>query len=780
MFLLLINTLVFLSSVRSMSLRFISLFFYATLIFCLSGSTFATEDLGPHVNLFKIDQIVLKGLKKVEKEALLEKIGSKVDMVLDNYLLKKDLEKIYSMKYFEAVSAEHEVIDGKNVLIFVVKEKPIITKITFEGNDGLSDDDLKGQVKTKVFSILDATSVKNDVQSLLKHYEEKGYFLASVDFTEKKISEENIELQFSIKEFDKVKVKKVSFLGNKAFKDEEIKSILQTQEDSLFSGLSGSGNFKEINFQNDIERLKYFYRMKGYLQINIGTPEITVSEDKKWVFITMKLTEGPQFTINKITFQGEMLFPEGDLREKLTLKETETYSEESLRKDIQVLTEMYQDEGYAFANVIRNLNIVPGENKVDVEFSFEKGKLAYFGRVKIKGNTKSRDKVIRRELLIREGQKFNGTALRQSKENVQRLGFFEPESIVFNTVSPKEKEDILDVEISVKEKNTGQISLGAGYSTATGGFFQASISQSNFRGMGQNLTFSLNLAKTSNTFSVDFTEPFFLDTKWSLGGGVFVSNDETSASYAEKKKGLNVRVGYPIFTFTNIYTTYKLEDTKIRSVDDPTIDINLENGLASSIQASIVQDRRDDRSDARKGIFLSYSTEYTGIGGDKKWIKNEAEARGFYPVWGDLIFRSRFYAGRLDEVNGQKIPRTEKFTLGGSRNLRGYAYEAVGPKAQVANSTGQILTFNTGGVFSTFTNIEFQHPLSREAGLKWVVFFDAGHAGAFDKVRIYTDYGFGFRWFSPIGTLRFEWGSPLTGTYKNQGSQFHFDIGQLF
>jgi len=258
--------------------------------------------------------------------------------------------------------------------------------------------------------------------------------------------------------------------------------------------MSGSGNFKEVNFQQDIERLKYFYRMKGYLQVNVGTPEITVSEDKKWVFITMKITEGPEFSVNKISFQGELLFPENDMREKLLLKENETYSEESLRKDIQLLTEMYQDEGYAFANVIRNLNIVPGENKVDVEFSFEKGKIAYFGKILIKGNSKSRDKVIRRELTIREGQKFNGTALRVSRENIQRLGFFEPESITLNTVSPKDREDVLDVEVTVKEKNTGQISLGAGYSTATGAFFQSSITQTNFRGMGQNLSFSLNLA----------------------------------------------------------------------------------------------------------------------------------------------------------------------------------------------------------------------------------------------------------------------------------------------
>ncbi len=760
---------------NGLSLRLLIIF----ILLSLSSHVWALEDLGARTDMFKIDRIEIRGLKKVEKEAVLERIGSKVDIVLDNYLLKKDIEKIYSMKYFNKVEAHHELIDKKNVLIFQLKEKPIITKISFKGNDGLGEDDLKGVVKTKVFSILDSNAIKNDAQALLKHYEEKGYFLASIESEEKVINEENVELVFNIKEYDKVKVKKISFLGNRAFKDEEIKSILQTQEDSLFSFMSGSGNFKEINFQQDIERLKYFYRMKGYLQVNVGTPEITVSADKKWVFITMKITEGPEFSVNKISFQGEMLFPETDMRDKLLLKEKEIYSEESLRKDIQLLTEMYQDEGYAFANVIRNLNIVPGENKVDVEFSFEKGKIAYFGKILIKGNSKSRDKVIRRELTIKEGQKFNGTALRTSKENVQRLGFFEPESLTINTISPKDREDVLDVEVSVKEKNTGQISLGAGYSTATGMFFQSSVTQSNFRGMGQNLTFSLNLAKTSNTFNIDFTEPYFLDTKWSLGGGVFVSNNDSSSSFSEKKKGMNVRVGYPIMAFTNLFVTYKLEDTKIKNAIDPTIDISLENGIASSVQTSIVHDKRDDRSDARKGYFLSYSVEYTGLGGDKRWIKNDVEGRGFYPVVGDLVFRSRFYGARIDEVGGRRIPRTEKFTLGGSRNLRGYGYEGVGPLT-TRLIDGKPIVFNEGGQFETYTNLELQHPLSREAGLKWVLFFDAGHAGSFDQVRIKSDYGFGFRWFSPIGVLRFEFGYPITKDAQNSGSQFHFDIGQLF
>lgn len=764
-----------------MSLGLKSLFKVLILSVCFQIQVgLSAEDLGARTNLFKIDEIEVTGIKKVEKEAILEKIGSRVGMTLDNYLLKRDLEKIYSMKYFDSVEAHHEVVGGKNVLKFALKEKPIVTKITFEGNDGLSKEDLSGQLKTKIYSILDVNTLNSDVQNLIKFYEEKGYFLASVDYKERKLNDENTEIIFKVKEFDKVKVKKVSFLGNVALKDEELKGILQTQEDSLFSFMSGSGNFKEINFQNDIERLKYYYRMKGYLQINVGTPEITVSEDKKWVFITIKINEGPEFSVNNISFVGELLFPESELLEKMALKESEIYSEESLRKDIQLLTELYQDEGYAFANVIRNLNVVPGENKVDVEFSFEKGRIAYFGRVNIKGNARSRDKVIRRELEIKEGQKFNGTALRRSRENVQRLGFFEPETIVFNTISPRNKEDVLDVDISVKEKSTGQISFGAGYSTANGGFFQASVSQSNFRGKGQSLAFSLNLGKESNTFSIDFTEPYLFDTKWSLGGGIFVSNSDSSDSYSERRKGATIRVGYPIADFTNIYLKYRIEDTELKDIEDPSIDLNLENGIASTVGSTLIFDRRDDRSDPRKGLFLSVSTEYTGVGGDKKWFKNEAEARGFYPIWGDLIFRSRMYAGKLNQVDGLSIPRTEKFTLGGSRNLRGYSYEDIGPKQNLKGSDGNFHDYNMGGEFSTYANFELQHHLSKEAGLKWVLFFDAGHAGSVDNIKLYTDYGFGFRWYSPLGVLRFEFGYPLTGEFKDKGSQFNFDLGQFF
>ncbi|MFG1482869.1 outer membrane protein assembly factor BamA [Halobacteriovorax sp. HFRX-2_2] len=757
--------------------------FIYIIVFSITLSIQASE-IGPRVRLFKISSVEVQGLKKVEKEAVLDKLRSRAGLTLTNETLFDDIKTIYNLKYFESVEAHQ---DG-NKLIFKVVEKPIIAKIVFRGNDEVDKDDLSEGLKTREYSILDINSIQADVRQMEKTYEEKGFYLANVSYEIRQVDKENVHLVYNISEYDKVRVKKVTFLGLTAFAEEEVKSIMETREESLFSFLSGSGNFKELNFKTDIERIKYFYSTKGYLQVNVAVPEVTVSEDKKWVFITVKIKEGPKFDVRDVYFQGELLFTEDELREKTKLKAGEVYSEELLRRDIQTLTESYQDLGYAFANVIRNIQLVPGENRVDIQYSFEKGKLAKFGRISVTGNTKTRDKVIRRELKIHEGGKYSGSGLRESKENVNRLGFFEPGSVIFNTVSSPGQDDVLDVEISVKEKSTGQISLGAGYSTATGGFFQASISQNNFRGLGQQLSFSTNIAKEQQNFSLSFTEPYFMDSKWTLGGEVFRTVDTQLDSYDYKKHGFAARIGYPIFDYTRLYTTYKLEETELTDIKDPTVDEN-EDGVTSSVRLAVVKDKRNNRFEPTDGYYWNLATEYAGLGGDKKWWKNEIDLRYFYPVWKELVFRSRFYTGKIEEKQGIPVPRNEKFSLGGARNLRGYDIEDIGPKESVTydhdNDPGtpdKTESFNIGAPFTAFTTLELEHPLAKEAGLKFVTFFDAGTAKRLEDIdKIYMDYGFGFRWFSPIGVLRFEWGVPINpDPDMNSGTKFHFDIGQLF
>ncbi|MBG59585.1 MAG: outer membrane protein assembly factor BamA [Halobacteriovoraceae bacterium] len=753
-------------------------------IHLLCISSFAQESLGKVEDFFKVDEIQVVGVKKVEPEAVTEKVSLKEGSMATNYSIREAIKSIYDLKYFEVVEAHHIKKDGKNVLQFKVKEKPIVSKIIFEGNDEVSSEDLKEQIKTREFNILDVNTVKADVSKVQDFYEEKGFFLANVGYELVDNSLGGVDLKFMIREFDKVRVKRIMFLGNNEIKDDELKSFMQTREESLFSPLSGSGNFKEFNFKNDVERLKYLYKTRGYLQVNIGNPSITVSEDKKWIFITIKVNEGPKFSINNIFYNGELLFTENEMREKTQLKSGDIYSEETLRQDIQALTEMYQDKGYAFANVLRTLQMVPGENKVDINYSFEKGEIAYFGKIIIKGNTKTRDKVVRRELKIYEGMMYSGSLLRKSKENVVRLGFFEPASVVFNTVSPKGSNNVLNVEISVKERQTGQISVGAGYSTATKGFFQASVSQNNFRGLGQNLNLNVSLAENQKTYNLGFTEPYFLDTKWTAGGDIYRTQSGLISSFSSEKYGGDVRVGYPIFEYTRLFMTLRHEVTNIQNVRNPTVDEDIENGTAATVQMSLRLDKRNNIFEPSDGHFGSATLEYAGFYGDQKWLKASLEGRYYEPIYEELVFRSRVRAEQLMKTSDRALPRTEKFQLGGARNMRGYDFEDVGPKELLEDEiSGEERLFNIGGQFSLLTTLELEHPLIKEAGLKWVVFYDAGNVfetSLGDDFTLRQDYGFGFRWFSPIGVLRFEFGYPIDPEEGQDGQQFHFDIGQLF
>ncbi|MBY0518042.1 MAG: outer membrane protein assembly factor BamA [Bacteriovoracaceae bacterium] len=746
----------------------------------------AQEIIGPIKELFKIDSIEIEGNRKVESEAILERITTKSEQVLDNYLLRKDIQRIYEMKYFDEVEAWHKQKDKKQILLFRLKEKPIIGKVEFKGNDELNDDDLKEQVKTKQFQILDVATLKSDVLALQKHYEEKGFFIAQASYEVKPQENGSVNIVFRIKEWDKVMVKKITFLGNKAMTDQELKGFMQTQEETLFSGLSGSGNFKEINFQTDIERLKYLYKTRGHLQVNINNPVVTVSEDKRWIFITVQVTEGPKFSVNNIYYNGELLFTESEMNDKIKLKPNDTYNEENLRQDIQTLTEMYQDKGYAFANVLRTLEIVPGENKVDVHFSFEKGKICYFGKITVKGNSKTRDKVVRRELKIHEGEMYSGSGLRISKDNVNRLGFFQPESVIFNTVAQKGKDDVLDVEISIKERATGQISVGAGYSTATQGFIQASIAQNNFAGRGQNINFNLSLASNQQIYNLGFTEPYLFDTKWTAGADYFRTSSNFIRSFSYQKHGFDVRVGHPVYDYTRLFLTYRYEDNEISNIANPTIDPKLENGSAGSLQASLIHDRRNNVFEPTNGYYGSASIEYAGVGGIQRWARADVEGRYYKPIWEDLVFRTRTTLGQIYQTTERGIPRIERFAMGGSRNMRGFGLMAIGPQINAINKiTGSPDTFNSGGLMQFLSSYELEHPLIKEAGLKWVVFSDLGNVwsktiGENDDYSLRADYGFGFRWFSPIGVLRFEFGFPLNKRENEAPNQFNFDIGQLF
>jgi outer membrane protein insertion porin family len=728
-------------------------------------------------NSERIQKIEVAGNQKIDREAILEKINSTTGQTLSAAQVRKDIAAIHKLGFFDDIQADFE----KGTLKFTVKERPAIYRIVFFGNEQISTDDLKGVLTLKTYDIYDENMVRESVRKLLKHYEDKGYYLAKVDHSVRPSKEKDmVELLFRVREYDKVKIKKITFLGNTAFNDDQLKRTLRnTSEGGFFSWATSSGNFKELDFKNDLQVLQYWYLNEGYVRFRHDPPIVTVSEDKKWVYITIKVEEGFKYSMGKIEFNGDLLFPTDELEGTLTLKEKDTFSISKRNADILALTEKYQDLGYANVNVIPNIEIQDDTRTVTTNYEFEKGTLVRFGRITVKGNSKTRDKVIRRELKIKEGELYSGSGMRISRENVERLGFFEAEATQFQTKSPPGRPDILDVEVSIKERPTGQFQLGAGYATTTKFFFTTQVAETNFLGKGQDLRFQAQVAadRKNRSFSLSFTDPYAWDTNWSAGGDLYSNVFTVPGSYTEFRKGLGLRVGHPIGDYSRIYLGYRLEQLTLKDVEDPIVKSNQgrEEGTLSSVSVTLANDKRNNRMETTHGHYASISEEYAGLGGNRTFTRTIGDLRFYRKIWGELTFRTKVEGGAIWDYKGDGVQSGELFRLGGPNNLRGYPSFSIGPNRDVPG----LGKFVAGGLNQFFYMAELEYPISKDVGLKAVLFYDAGDAfDKFNRLALKQNYGWGFRWFSPLGPLRFEWGYPLKG--KGNGSQFNFMIGPPF
>ena len=554
-------------------------------------------------------------------------------------------------------------------------------------------------------------------------------------------------------------------------------------------------------FERDTQILRFVYWNQGYVQAKIDRPQVTVSPDKKNIFITIHVEEGDQYEVGEVDFAGDILFPKEELFESIKIDNNGVFAYDILQKDISELTAKYGDLGYAYANVIPRTAFNAKERKVSLIFEFDKGSKVYFGRINMVGNSKTRDKVIRRELKINEGELYNETRRRQSLENIQRLGYFD--EVNFKTSIDPDNTDVMNVDVSVKERNTGQIQLGAGYGTSQGFTLQGSINQANFLGKGQNLGASLNLSNTGNFYNLSFTEPFFNDTLWSVGTDLYQSANTARVDYDENHRGGAVRFGHPLAEYTRAFVRYKYDDTTLATKYDlngPVTDTDLfplgtASGVTSSVTGTLEFDTRNDRQMPSRGTFSSASLEYAGLGGDLKFTRASGSYRYYKNLFWDLVWRNNIQFARIDGLDGKQVPFSELYLLGGPYSLRGFRTYRVG-KMKFSNKIYQeLIAAGTaeedarararrffGGTQQGMYQTELQFPLVKEAGIMGAAFFDAGAADdELTSDSFYTDVGFGLRWYSPIGVLRFEWGFPL-----NRNSQYHdaavfeFSIGPSF
>jgi len=542
-----------------------------------------------------------------------------------------------------------------------------------------------------------------------------------------------------------------------------------------------------------VNRVADLYYNNGYINVKVGEPKVELLPDKSGLVVTIGITEGEQFHTGSIDFKGDLLENKEVLQGKVKLKTGETFSREVLRGDVFTLTDVYADKGYAFTNVSPLSKVDPEKKTVDITFDFEKGDKIYIEKINVSGNTKTRDKVIRREFRLAEGDLYNSTALKRTKQNLSNLGFFEEASIAPVKGSAGNK---LNLNTEVKEKSTGQFSIGAGYSSSDGIIGQGSIQQSNFLGLGLKGTLSASLGGKTQLYNIGITDPYFLDTNWTLGFDVYRSEREYE-DYTRRVTGGDIKAGYRLSDQLSTFWLYKYEvkslfDFSPGFLQNPNL-LTESSGTIGSLYGSLSLDKTDYRLDPTRGYAGTVSAEYAGLGGNQRFARFIGQASYFHPVIWNTVFSLRGELGYMMRI-GKDIPIDEKFYLGGISTLRGYSSRTVSPTntsflKSVDSVTGvQTSTPTTvylGGIKEAVLNAEYVFPIIKDAGLKGVAFFDAGNSygpGEQYFSKVLMSYGLGVRWYSPMGPLRLEYGIPVNPRegIDSKSGKFEFSIGGFF
>ena len=723
----------------------------------------------------KINRVTVAGNERIETEAIKLNIKTKSGDLFDQAKLRQDLTAIYKMGYFKEVRIEAEETPQGEDVVFVVAEKPTINQVTIRGAKVISKEDIRAAMTTRQYSILQRSVLQEDVEKIRALYRDKGYYEAEVTYEVKSLEGNRVDVTFLIKEKKKLYVRRITFTGNQYFLDDELKKIIQTSERDMFFWLTESGILKRERLEVDADRLAAFYLDHGFMDVRVGRPETTY--DEEGIYINFPIDEGYRFRVGKVEVSGKDIEPKINVLSIIKLSEKKYFNRETLAKDLQNLTDFFTSRGYAFADVTPKINKDETHQVVDVDYEINKGEIVYFARVVITGDTKTRDKVIRRQLKVVEGARYSKADLERSVSNLQRLDFFE--TVDLDTRKGKTA-DKMDVEVKVKEKPTRHISAGAGYSSADQVFFQAQIAERNLFGRGQDLSFTATLGSTANTFSLKFTEPWLFDIPLSMT----IEAYNWSRDYDEYNKtssGGRIGFGYPVWDYTRLYFSYMYDDANISNVSsDAATEIKDQEGklVTSALSSTLRRDSKDHPFLTTRGSDNSLTVDYAGgfLGGTAGYIKGEVNSSWYFPLFWDCV---GFLHGKAGYIvgNGGEVPIYERFYLGGINSIRSFGSGQVSPTDP---KTGDRI----GGNKMVLFNAEFLFPLIKEQGVRGVLFFDAGNAydngNSIDLSDLKYAIGFGIRWHSPMGPLRLEWGYNPDKKAGDPQSKWQFSMGVFF
>lgn len=763
---------------------------WALLVFLAIYLVACAGEAGAQTGGPKVTSIDIRGNKRIELPAIAGRLTLKVDDPYTPETVRGQVKILYDTGFFEDVQVETESAPGGVAVVFVVREKPFITEIVYDGNENLSDDKLKEKTTIKSQAFLDQQQAKESAEKIRLAYQEDGYYSAQVIPVVQTLDEDRKRLTFFIKEGEKARVKTVNFDGLRAATKEELFKVMATREWipwyglitqlKLPSFLSDAGILKREELANDVERIKEVLLNKGYLNVQVSLPTVELTDDKKWFIVTFNINEGEPFTVAEIGFRGYTVFDEPELREGLKIKEGEVFQRAKIRDEITRLTDMYGSKGYAFADVVPNVIPNNEERTATIILNIKEGEMMRIRQINIHGNDKTRDNVIRRELRVDEQDVIDTPSLKRSFQRLNNLNFFETVEILPTQVDA----DKVDLNVRVKEKPTGQFSIGGGFSTLDKLVAIADITEGNLGGNGYLGRIRGQLGQQRSLGLITFRNPYLNDSLTSLQFDVYRTMTNY-ISYFEEKSGASITFGrwlseYVTGSFSLFAEQLNFKDPAEGICPDliPLVCRQLGNQTTTGFRTTLFRDTRDYFLDPRTGWRIGggfdLGTPY--LGGSNNFVKYYIDVIKYTPLPFDTRFSVRARYGAVEPLGNKQVPLTERFFVGGINTMRGFVFGRAGP---VVPSTFSTL----GAAKELIFNNDFIFTISSDAKLNGVIFFDYGK-GFDDNEAVSLDLrsaaGFEGRWISPFGPLRAAYGINLNPRNGERMGVFEFTIGSLF
>ncbi len=740
-----------------------------------------------------IGAIKIQGNQRIEEGTIRSYMLVQAGDPFDPDRIDRSLKTLYATGLFQDVSLTR---DG-NTLIVKLVESPIVNRIAFEGNKKLNDDTLRPELQLRSRAVFTPQLAAADRQRLLDLYAKKGRFAAAVEPKIIKLDQNRVDVVFEINEGETTLMSRIAFVGNHAFSESRLREIINSREQAFYRILSTSDEYDPEKTNFDKELLRRFYLKNGYADFEVKDAVAELSPDRRAFFVTFTISEGEKYKVGTVKVNSKLAKISGDdLRPLVPIDPGDTYDGDAVEKTSQSLQDTVQSRGFAFVDVKPEIARDKEKKTVDLVFEVGEGPRVYIERLDIVGNTRTKDKVIRREFRLAEGDAFNAATVRRSRQRLQDLGYFN--SVVVQP-SPGSAPDKAVVTAQVDEKATGELTLGGGYSTDSGALLQTGLRERNLIGTGIDANVSGVLAQTRSQVNLGVTDPYFLDRNLVAGFDAFLvrNNNASIAAYSERRTGGDVRIGYEFNEHLRQALTYSLVDRNVYNIQSGA-SIYVTNQAGSSLLSQLGQtlslDYRDSRTDPRNGFIVRLGTDFAGIGGTTRYVRAKLDGTYFVPLesitgdadWNIAISAGGGYLAQL----GRQEKIIDRFFLGGD-NLRGFQSGGAGPHAQ---GSGTIDSIGGRLIYTQSTELRFPLPISPDLGLSGRAFVDVGSLTEVSRLRNadgsqvnITDSatprvgaGVGVAWKTPFGLINIDIAQAVVKKQFDQTQLFRFGFGTRF